>query len=85
LGRKACAIAFLRTAIWVGAAVAALLWLLPHPWTWLGLFIFVVMTVVKIVWSARLEKSSLKPVTKVVLIGYALGIIVGAFLFVFLS
>jgi len=43
------------------AALAALLWYLSYPWNWFGILILVVVTLLKIVWSARLQTSVFKP------------------------
>ena len=64
------------------AGLAALLWCLSYPWNWVGILILVVVTVLKIVWSARLQGSVFKPVTWVTLVGFGLGAVVGALLFV---
>jgi hypothetical protein len=65
------------------AGLACLLWYLSYPWNWVGILILVVVTVLKIVWSARLQRSVFKPVTWVTLIGFGLGVVVGALLFAF--
>ena len=64
------------------ASLAVLLWYLSYPWNWLGILILVVVTLLKIVWSVRLQSSVFKPVTWVTLIGFVLGTVVGALLFV---
>lgn len=64
------------------ASLAALLWYLSYPWNWVGILVLVIVTVLKVVWSARLERSVFKPVTWVTLIGFGLGAVVGALLFV---
>lgn len=67
------------------AGLAALLWFLPYPWNWLGMLIFVIATVFKIVWSGRLHRDVFKPVTWITLIGFGLGTVVGVLLFRFYS
>lgn len=64
------------------AGLAALLWYLSYPWNWVGILILVIVTVLKIVWSARLQTSVFKPVTWVTLVGFGLGAVVGAVLFI---
>ena len=64
------------------ASLTALLWYLSYPWNWVGILILVVVTVLKIVWSARLQGSVFRPVTWVTLVGFGLGAVVGALLFV---
>ena len=64
------------------AALAALLWYLSYPWNWFGILILVVVTLLKIVWSGRLESSVTKPVMWVTLIGFGLGAVIGALIFV---
>jgi hypothetical protein len=64
------------------ASLAVLLWYLSYPWNWLGILILVVVTLLKIVWSVRLQSSVFKPVTWVTLVGFGLGAVVGALLFV---
>ena len=64
------------------AGLAGLLWYLSYPWNWLGISILVAATILKIIWSARLQRSVFKPVTLITLIGLALGVVVGALLFV---
>lgn len=63
------------------AALAVLLWYLSYPWNWFGILILVVVSILKIVWSARLESSVFRPVTWVTLMGFGLGAVVGAVLF----
>ena len=67
------------------AGMSALLWYLSYPWNWVGVLILVVVTLLKIVWSARLQGSVFKPVTWVTLVGFGLGAVVGAILFVLTS
>ena len=64
------------------AGLAGLLWYLSYPWNWLGISILVAATILKIIWSARLQRSVFKPVTLITLIGLALGVVLGALLFV---
>jgi len=64
------------------AGLAGLLWYLSYPWNWSGILILVVVTLLKIVWSARLQSSVFKPVTWVTLVGFGLGAVIGAILFV---
>ncbi len=64
------------------AGLAALLWYLSYPWTWVGILILMIVTVLKIVWGARLQRSVFKPVAWVTLFGFGLGAVVGALLFV---
>lgn len=64
------------------AGLAGLLWYLSYPWNWLGMSILVAATILKIIWSAKLQRSVFKPVTLITLIGLALGVVVGALLFV---
>jgi hypothetical protein len=42
------------------AAMSALLWFLSFPWNWVGILILLVVSVLKIAWSARLEKSAFR-------------------------
>ena len=63
------------------AALAVLLWYLAYPWNWVGILVLVIVTVIKIIWSAKLEGTVLNPLTRIVLIGFVLGAIAGAFLF----
>jgi len=65
------------------AALVCLLWSLSYPLNWLGILITVVVVVMKIVWSTRLQRSILRPLTWVTLIGFGLGALVGALLFAF--
>jgi hypothetical protein len=62
----------------------ALLWFLPYPWNWLALLIYVLVTMAKIIWSGRQEKGVTKPLVWIVLIGYALGVVAGIPLLLFL-
>jgi hypothetical protein len=62
------------------AGLAALLWYLSYPWNWVGIFILAGASVLKIAWSARLERNVFKPVTWVTLIGFGLGAVVGVLL-----
>ncbi len=66
------------------AGLAAVLWFLEYPWNWMGIFIFLLLSVAKITWGARLQKTVLAPVTWVVVLGSVLGAVVGVPLFVFL-
>ncbi len=66
------------------AGLVVLLWLLEYPWNWLCILIYLMLSVAKIIWGARLQKTVLVPVTWVVVLGYILGAVVGAPLFVFL-
>lgn len=59
------------------AGFATLLWLLTYPWNWLSLSIFVLMTVSKVIWSARQEETVVTPLVRLILAGYALGAVVG--------
>jgi hypothetical protein len=63
--------------------LAYLLWYLSYPWNWVALLILVAVTVLKIIWSARLQRRAFKPLTWVTLVGFGLGVIVGALLFTF--
>jgi len=64
------------------AALAALLWYLAYPWNWAGILVLVIVTVLKIIWSAKLEGTVLNPLTRIVLIGFGLGAIAGVLIFV---
>lgn len=61
----------------------ALLWFLSYPWNWLGISIFMLITISKVIWSAKLEGTVLNPLTRIVLIGCGLGAVVGVILFLF--
>jgi hypothetical protein len=63
------------------AGLAILLWYLAYPWNWLGMLILIAATILKVVWSARLYQDVFRPVTRVTLIGFGLGIAVGVLLF----
>ena len=47
----------------------------------MGILVLVIVTIIKIIWSAKLEGTVLNPLTRIVLIGFVLGAIAGAFLF----
>ena len=64
------------------AGLAGLLWFLSYPWNWVGILVLVVVTVLKIIWSARLDRSVVKPVAWVTLGGFGLGTVLGALIFV---
>jgi len=51
------------------AIMCAALWLLPHPYNWLGLIVLAVGAVYKTIWSARLHRSVLGPILMVNLVG----------------
>lgn len=63
------------------AGFYSLLWFLPYPWNWVGISKMIVLTALKMAWSARLESSVSRPLTRIVLLGFALGTAVGVFLF----
>jgi hypothetical protein len=63
-------------------ALAALLWYLAYPWNWVGILVLVIVTVLKIIWSAKLEGTVVNPLTRIVLIGFGLGAIAGVLIFV---
>lgn len=62
-------------------SLMAFIWFLSYPWNWLGLLIFVLLSLTKIIWSARLQRTIVAPITWVLVIGYVLGVIVGIFSF----
>ena len=64
------------------AGFYSLLWFLPYPWNWIGISKLIVLTALKMAWSARLESTVARPLTRIVLLGFALGTIVGVYLFV---
>lgn len=64
------------------ATLAVLLWYLAYPWNWVGILVLVIVTVLKIIWSAKLEGTVLHPLTRIVLIGFGLGAIAGVPIFI---
>jgi len=63
------------------AGFYALLWFLSYPWNWLGISVIILLTIVKVIWSAKLEGTVLNPLTRIVLIGFGLGVVAGILLF----
>jgi len=64
------------------AVLITFLWRLDYPWNWVCLGILVIVSILKIAWSARLESSVFKPIIRITLLGFCAGVIIGTLLFV---
>jgi len=63
------------------AIIGAALWLLPHPYNWLGLIVLAVGAAYKTIWLTKLHRSALTPILVVNLVGYLLAGIILVLLF----